>query len=136
MFSQAVLPLLEASTSLPRPPTLIFTGASAGVKAFPNSAAFAAGSFAKRGLSQSLAKEFGPKGVHVVYAVIDGMIDVPWASGLLNEIPDAKISPAAVSLVDACVLELWVCACTDGCIDCGCVLAYPYAAKDCVYVGD
>lgn len=104
-----MLPLLAASTSLARPPTLIFTGASAGVKAFPNSAPFAAANFAKRGLSQSLAKEFGPKGVHVAYAVVDGVIDTPGASTWLNEVPDAKISPAAVSFL--CVLELWRCVC-------------------------
>lgn len=97
LFSQAVLPLLTASKNLRHPPTLIFTGATAGIKAFPNSATFAAGNFAKRALSQSLAKEFGPKGVHVAYAVIDGVIDIPRTSAWLNEVPDAKISPDAVS---------------------------------------
>lgn len=86
-----------ASRHLSHPPTLIFTGATAGVKAFPNSATFAAGNFAKRALSQSLAKEFGPKGVHVSYAVIDGVIDIPRMQAYLKDTPDAKISPDAVS---------------------------------------
>lgn len=76
---------------------MIFTGATAGVKAFPQSATFAAGNFAKRALSQSLAKEFGPKGVHVSYALIDGVIDIPKMKGYYSDTPDAKISPDAVS---------------------------------------
>lgn len=76
---------------------MIFTGATAGIKAFPNSATFAAGSFAKRALSQSLAKEFGPKGIHVAYAVIDGVIDIPQYKDYLSNVPGAKISPDAVS---------------------------------------
>ncbi|KAL0638302.1 hypothetical protein Q9L58_002604 [Maublancomyces gigas] len=97
LFSQAVLPLLVASKHLAHPPTLIFTGATAGIKAFPNSATFAAGNFAKRALSQSLAKEFGPQGIHVSYAVIDGVIDIPKTKAWLNDVPDAKISPDAIA---------------------------------------
>lgn len=54
--------------------TLLFTGASAGVKGFANSAPFAMGKFALRGLCQSLARELHPKGVHVGHIVIDGGI--------------------------------------------------------------
>lgn len=127
-----------ASKHLAHPPTLIFTGATAGIKAFPNSATFAAGNFAKRALSQSLAKEFGPQGIHVSYAVIDGVIDIPKTKAWLNDVPDAKISPDAVSDqsyppvkqngLDADFLPKWT--------DCERVLAYPYATKDGVYVGD
>ena len=52
--------------------SLLFTGATAGVKAFPKSSVFAMGKFALRGLAQSLAKELGPAGIHVVHFVIDG----------------------------------------------------------------
>ena len=52
--------------------TLLFTGATAGVKGFARSSVFAMGKFAVRGLAQSLARELGPAGIHVVHFVIDG----------------------------------------------------------------
>ncbi|HET6607840.1 MAG TPA: oxidoreductase, partial [Rhodopila sp.] len=52
----------------------LLTGASASVKGYPNSSAFAMGKFALRGLAQSLARELQPKGVHVAHFVIDGGI--------------------------------------------------------------
>ena len=61
-------------------------------------ASFATGKFAKRALAQSLAREFGPKGIHVAHAVIDGVIDIPrtkeWK---VSDLPDSKISADAVS---------------------------------------
>ena len=54
--------------------TIIFSGATAGVKGFANSAPFAMGKFALRGLAQSMARELGPKGIHVAHVVIDGAI--------------------------------------------------------------
>ena len=54
--------------------TMLFTGASAGVKGFPNSAAFAMGKFALRGLCQSLARELHPQNIHVGHVIIDGGI--------------------------------------------------------------
>ena len=54
---------------------LLFTGASAGIKGYANSAPFAMGKFALRGLCQSLARELHPKGIHVGHMVIDGGID-------------------------------------------------------------
>ena len=53
---------------------LFFTGATAGVKGFARSTVFAMGKFALRGLAQSLAKELGPAGIHVVHFVIDGAV--------------------------------------------------------------
>jgi NAD(P)-dependent dehydrogenase (short-subunit alcohol dehydrogenase family) len=97
LFSQSTLPLLSASTNLPHPPTLIFTGATASVKSSALFTTFATGKFALRALSQSLAREFGPKGVHVSHAVIDGVIDIPRTKEWLTEVPDAKISSNAVS---------------------------------------
>ena len=89
--------LLKANEKSPKhPPTLIFTGATASIKGSANFAGFAAGKFALRAISQSLAREFGPKGVHVSHAILDGVIDIPrtkaWDLG-----PDAKISAEAVS---------------------------------------
>jgi len=54
--------------------SLFFTGASASVKGYAESAPFAMGKFALRGLAQSLARELGPKGLHVAHFVIDGGI--------------------------------------------------------------
>ncbi|KIC15092.1 SDR family NAD(P)-dependent oxidoreductase [Leisingera sp. ANG-DT] len=54
--------------------TILFTGASAGVKGFAQSAPFAMGKFAQRGLAQSMARELHPKGIHVAWVNIDGGI--------------------------------------------------------------
>jgi NAD(P)-dependent dehydrogenase (short-subunit alcohol dehydrogenase family) len=51
---------------------ILFTGASASVKGYAQSAPFAMGKFALRGLAQSMARELGPKGIHVAHVVIDG----------------------------------------------------------------
>ena len=66
-------------------------------------ASFATGKFAVRALSQSLAREFGPQGIHVSHVIVDGVIDIPktkdWDIG--NGKPDAKISSPAVSVIQA-----------------------------------
>ncbi len=51
---------------------ILFTGASASVKGYPQSASFAMGKFALRGLAQSMARELSPQGIHVAHIVIDG----------------------------------------------------------------
>jgi short-subunit dehydrogenase len=66
---EAVKRMLERSRG-----SLFFTGASASVKGYAESAPFAMGKFALRGLAQSLARELGPKGIHVAHFVIDGGI--------------------------------------------------------------
>jgi len=55
--------------------TLLFTGASASLRGKPDFAAFTAAKAGVRALAQSLAREFGPKGIHVAHVVIDGAID-------------------------------------------------------------
>jgi len=54
--------------------SIFFTGASAGVKGFANSSVFAMGSFGRRGLAQSLARELHPQNIHICHFVIDGAI--------------------------------------------------------------
>ena len=54
--------------------TILFTGASASVKGYPNSSSFAMGKFGLRGLAQSMARELAPKNIHVGHFVIDGGI--------------------------------------------------------------
>jgi NADP-dependent 3-hydroxy acid dehydrogenase YdfG len=53
---------------------IFFTGASASVKGYAQSAPFAMGKFALRGLAQSMARELAPQGIHVAHFVIDGRI--------------------------------------------------------------
>jgi NAD(P)-dependent dehydrogenase (short-subunit alcohol dehydrogenase family) len=54
--------------------TILFTGASASLKGYAQSAPFAMGKFALRGLAQSMARELAPQGIHVAHVVIDGGI--------------------------------------------------------------
>ena len=64
-----------AARMLPRKHgAILFTGASASVKGYAQSAPFAMGKFAVRGLAQSLARELAPSGIHVAHFVIDGAI--------------------------------------------------------------
>jgi NAD(P)-dependent dehydrogenase (short-subunit alcohol dehydrogenase family) len=75
--------------------TILFSGASAGVKGYANSAPFAMGKFALRGLAQSMARELHPLGVHIGHVVIDGAIRSatrPDASGR-----DAMLDPDAIA---------------------------------------
>lgn len=101
LFSQSVLPLLLKSTQQStHPPTLIFTGATAAMKGSAQLAAFSTGKFAKRSLSQSLAREFGPKGVHVAHVNVDGVIDIERTKEWMKDAgEDAKIKPEAVRCI-------------------------------------
>jgi NAD(P)-dependent dehydrogenase (short-subunit alcohol dehydrogenase family) len=66
--------------------TMLFTGATASVRGGAGFSAFAGAKHALRALAQSLARELGPKGIHVAHVVIDGAIDGAFIRGLL---PDA-----------------------------------------------
>ena len=74
---------------------ILFTGASASVKGYAQSAAFAMGKFALRGLSQSMARELQPQGIHVAHFVIDGGIA---REGRTPSGPDALLDPDAIAL--------------------------------------
>ena len=65
--------------------TIIFTGATASVRGAGGFAAFSGAKHAKRSLAQSMARELGPKGIHVAHVVIDGAIDTPWIKELFND---------------------------------------------------
>jgi NAD(P)-dependent dehydrogenase (short-subunit alcohol dehydrogenase family) len=75
----------------------VYTGATASVRGSATFSTFATGKFALRALAQSLAREFGPQGVHVAHTIIDGVIDIPRTKHWEFPHPDAKISPEAVS---------------------------------------
>lgn len=79
LFAQQAIPLLieTAKTNPTHPATLLFTGATASIKASIGFSAFASAKWALRALSQSLAKEFGPQGVHVGHIIADGGFDTP-----------------------------------------------------------
>ena len=76
--------------------TILFTGASAGVKGFPQSAPFAMGKFAQRGLAQSMSRELHPKGIHVAWINIDGGILWPSRSEPDNR-PNSMLRPEAIA---------------------------------------
>lgn len=100
LFAQATLPLLlDSVESAPHPPSLIITGATASLRGSATMASFASGKFAMRATAQSLAREFGPKGVHVAHVIVDGVIDIPRTKNwpVNGGVEDGKISPDAVS---------------------------------------
>lgn len=76
--------------------TILFTGASAGVKGFAQSAPFAMGKFAQRGLAQSMARELHPKGIHVVWVNIDGAILNPGRTEPGDD-PGSMLRPEALA---------------------------------------
>jgi NAD(P)-dependent dehydrogenase (short-subunit alcohol dehydrogenase family) len=86
-----------AKRMLARGGAIFFTGASASVKGYAESAPFAMGKFALRGLAQSMARELAPKGIHVAHFVIDGGIaraDDPRAA---ERGPDGLLAPDAIA---------------------------------------
>jgi len=75
---------------------ILLTGASASVKGYAQSASFAMGKFALRGLAQSMARELSPLGIHVVHVVIDGAIRRP---GQVTDParPDTALEPDSIA---------------------------------------
>src|SRR4029077_15834853 len=83
--------------------TIIVTGNTSALRGRPSFAAFAPTKAAQRILAESMARELGPKGVHVAYVVIDALIDLPWTLQMMRarmgkEPPDDFfIQPAAIA---------------------------------------
>ena len=75
---------------------ILLTGASASVKGYPLSAAFAMGKFALRGLAQSTARELGPKGIHIAHFVIDGGVRSVRRPDPAER-PDSTLDPDAIA---------------------------------------
>jgi NAD(P)-dependent dehydrogenase (short-subunit alcohol dehydrogenase family) len=75
---------------------ILFTGASASIKGFAQSAPFAMGKFALRGLAQSLAREFAPQGIHIAHFVIDGGIRSSVRTEPADK-PDSMLDPDAIA---------------------------------------
>src|SRR3954463_13608215 len=94
-FAGFLVAQAAAKRMLPRGSgAIFFTGASASVKGYAQSAPFAMGKFALRGLAQSMARELAPKNIHVAHFVIDGGIQSPSRPGAG---PDAMLSPDAIA---------------------------------------
>jgi NAD(P)-dependent dehydrogenase (short-subunit alcohol dehydrogenase family) len=75
---------------------IIFTGASASVKGYAQSAPFAMGKFALRGLAQSMARELQPQGIHVAHVVVDGGIRSERRADPPDK-PDSFLDPDAIA---------------------------------------
>jgi len=99
--AQAVLPaMMDAGGG-----TLILTGATASVKGSARFGAFASSKFALRGLAQSLAREFGPQGVHVAHTLIDGVIWGPQAEKRFPVKRENCLDPRAVAELYLLLIE-------------------------------
>ncbi len=83
---------------------VLFTGASASVKGYPLSSAFAMGKFALRGLAQSMARELSPQGIHIGHFVIDGAIRNPGRVEPADK-PDSMLDPDAIAETYLAVLN-------------------------------
>jgi NAD(P)-dependent dehydrogenase (short-subunit alcohol dehydrogenase family) len=94
LCAQQVVPAMQKKSS----GVILFTGATAGVKPFPTSAAFGPAKFALRGLAQVLARDLGPQGIHVAYINVDGAIDMP---AIRQRFPNLKeedmLKPSAIA---------------------------------------
>jgi NAD(P)-dependent dehydrogenase (short-subunit alcohol dehydrogenase family) len=75
---------------------ILLTGATASIKGFAHSAAFAMGKFALRGLAQSAARELGPKGIHVAHFIIDGAVRATHRPDRADK-PDSTLDPDAIA---------------------------------------
>ncbi|HEX6970907.1 MAG TPA: SDR family NAD(P)-dependent oxidoreductase [Limnochordia bacterium] len=77
---------------------ILFTGATSSVMAPAHGPAFAAAKFGLRGLALSLARDLGPKGIHVAHVIVDGVIDTPQTRAVLTDARDEEfLSPAAIA---------------------------------------
>jgi NAD(P)-dependent dehydrogenase (short-subunit alcohol dehydrogenase family) len=96
--------MLSAQSVLPPMVTrghgvILLTGATAGIRGATQFAAFASAKFALRGLAQSLAREFGPRGIHVAHVILDGLIDEPQTDQRFGASPSTRMDPDAIASV-------------------------------------
>ena len=77
---------------------IVATGNTSALRGRANFAGFAPSKAAQRILAEAMARDLGPKGVHVAYVVIDAVIDVPWTRERFKDAPaDFFIKPAAIA---------------------------------------
>jgi NAD(P)-dependent dehydrogenase (short-subunit alcohol dehydrogenase family) len=96
-FAGFLVAQAAAKRMLPRKHgAILFTGASASIKGYAQSAPFAMGKFALRGLAQSLARELSPQGIHIAHFVIDGGIRSARRAEPPDQ-PDSLLDPDAIA---------------------------------------
>jgi NAD(P)-dependent dehydrogenase (short-subunit alcohol dehydrogenase family) len=80
--------------------TILLTGATAALRGSARFAALAVGKFGLRALAQSMAREFGPQGVHVAHVIIDGQISTPRVRGMYPDREEhTMLSPDAIAQI-------------------------------------
>ena len=78
--------------------TILLTGASAALRGKASFSALAVGKFGLRALAQSMAREFGPQGVHVAHVIVDGQINTPRLREMMPDREDhTMLSPEAIA---------------------------------------
>ncbi|WWC67954.1 uncharacterized protein I206_101873 [Kwoniella pini CBS 10737] len=96
-FSQSIIPLFlsnEPDEITGARGVLLFTGATMSLRGGAKFSSLAPGMFARRSLSQSLAREFGPKGIHVGHIILDGIIETDRVKEMMGEDKDhSRLNP-------------------------------------------
>ncbi len=88
--------------------TILFTGATAALRGGPGYSAFAGAKFALRALSQSMARELGPRNIHVAHIVIDGMIDTDFIAQFVEDMDAARAESRILSPDDIAANYVWL----------------------------
>jgi NAD(P)-dependent dehydrogenase (short-subunit alcohol dehydrogenase family) len=78
--------------------TILLTGATASLRGSARFSCLAVGKFGLRALSQSLARELGPQGIHVAHIIVDGQIDLPRTRQMMpSRAAETFLSPNAIA---------------------------------------
>jgi NAD(P)-dependent dehydrogenase (short-subunit alcohol dehydrogenase family) len=93
--AQSVLPHMIARGE----GVIILTGATAAIRGAAKFSAFASAKFALRGLAQSLAREFGPSGIHVAHVILDGLIDEAQSDQRFGPSQSGRMDPDAIASI-------------------------------------
>ena len=102
LTAKRAVPLLLQQAQAGEHSSLLFTGASGSLRGKPNFAHFASAKAGLRMLAQSLAREYGPEGIHVAHVIIDGVVDGDMIRSRFAEYldklgDDGGLSPAAIA---------------------------------------
>lgn len=88
--------------------TIIFTGATASLRGGAGYSAFAGAKFALRALAQSMARELGPKNIHVAHVIVDGAIDSNFIRENMPDVDDARARDAILSPEEIAQNYVWL----------------------------
>ena len=87
--------------------TLIFTGATASLRAQPPFTAFASAKAAERAIAHGLARELGPQGLHVAHVIVDGVIDGDQVNSRIPQLRD-RLGADGMLSIDALADAYWM----------------------------